>query len=370
VTVPFWAWAATIGGIIVLVGIDIWHARSPHEVTFREATLWSVIYVAVAVAFGVILLFTMGTQSGTEYFAGYLVEKSLSVDNLFIFAVILGQFAVPKRHQQKVLLWGVIGALVMRAIFIAIGAAVISAFAFVFVIFGLFLLYTAYTLIKQHGAEPKDMHDNRAVKVVRRFVTVHEDQGDHEGESDDGRLTSRVNGKWGVTPLFIVVAVILSVDLVFALDSIPAIFGITQNSYIVFTANAFALLGLRALYFLLVGLLDRLVHLSYGLAFILAFIGVKLILLYLHEDVNPAIPEIPTWLSLVVIVATLAVVTVTSLMSTRNATRETSDDGGDDETPAVTEGGTSAGSAGQDGQDGQDTATTTDAEQTGSRSQS
>ena len=213
------------------------------------------------------------------------------------------------------------------------------------------------------------MHDNRAVKVVRRFVTVHEDQGDHEGESDDGRLTARVNGKWGVTPLFIVVAVILSVDLVFALDSIPAIFGITQNSYIVFTANAFALLGLRALYFLLVGLLDRLVHLSYGLAFILAFIGVKLILLYLHEDVNPAIPEIPTWLSLVVIVATLAVVTVTSLMSTRNATRETADDGGDDDTPAVTEGeGSSGGQEGQASQDGQET--TTDAEQTGSRSQS
>jgi tellurite resistance protein TerC len=364
VTVPLWAWAATIGGIVVLVGIDIWHARSPHEVSFREATLWSVIYIAVAVVFGVILLFTMGTQSGTEYFAGYLVEKSLSVDNLFIFAVILTQFAVPKRHQQKVLLWGVIGALVMRAIFIAIGAAVISAFAFVFVIFGLFLLYTAYSLIKQHGQEPKDMHDNRAVKFVRRIVTVHEDQGDHEGQSDDGKLTARVNGKWGVTPLFIVVAVILSVDLVFALDSIPAIFGITQNAYIVFTANAFALLGLRALYFLLVGLLDRLVHLSYGLAFILAFIGVKLILLYLHEDVNPAIPEIPTWLSLVVIVATLAVVTVTSLVSTRNAVAkaEESSDG-----PAEIESGTGGGDAGTEptGSTGTD-----DAEQTGSRTQS
>ncbi|WP_433785728.1 TerC family protein [Actinomycetospora sp. CA-101289] len=355
-TVPLWAWAATIGGIVVLVGIDIWHARSPHEVSFREATLWSVIYVAVAVVFGVILLFAMGTKEGTEYFAGYLVEKSLSVDNLFIFAVILGQFAVPKRHQQKVLLWGVIGALVMRAIFIAIGAAVISAFAFVFVIFGLFLMYTAWTLIRQHGQEPKDMHDNRAVKFVRRIVTVHEDQGDHQGESDDGKLTARVNGKWGVTPLFIVVAVILSVDLVFALDSIPAIFGITQNAYIVFTANAFALLGLRALYFLLVGLLDRLVHLSYGLAFILAFIGVKLILLYLHEDVNPAIPEIPTWLSLVVIVATLAVVTVTSLVSTRNAEAKAAESS---DAPAELESG-----------DGGGTSSTTDADQTGSRTQS
>ncbi|CAA9218012.1 MAG: Integral membrane protein TerC [uncultured Actinomycetospora sp.] len=369
-TVPFWAWAATIGGIVVLVGIDIWHARSPHEVSFREATLWSVIYIAVAVVFGVILLFTMGTQSGTEYFAGYLVEKSLSVDNLFIFAVILTQFAVPKRHQQKVLLWGVIGALVMRAIFIAIGAAVISAFAFVFVIFGLFLLYTAYSLIKQHGQEPKDMHDNRAVRFVRRIVTVHEDQGDHQGESDDGKLTARVNGKWGVTPLFIVVAVILSVDLVFALDSIPAIFGITQNAYIVFTANAFALLGLRALYFLLVGLLDRLVHLSYGLAVILAFIGVKLILLYLHEDVNPAIPEIPTWLSLVVIVATLAVVTVTSLMSTRNAAAKSD---ASDGTAEIESGAGDAGSGSTDSTESTGStgsAGTDDAEQTGSRTQS
>ncbi|GAA4871552.1 TerC family protein [Actinomycetospora straminea] len=379
-TVPFWVWAATIGGIAVLVAIDIWHARSPHEVSFREATLWSVIYIAVAVVFGGILLFTMGTQAGTEYFAGYLVEKSLSVDNLFIFAVILGQFAVPKRHQQKVLLWGVIGALVMRAIFIAIGAAVISAFAFVFVIFGAFLLYTAYTLVKQHGEEPKDMHDNRAVKLVRRFVTVHEDAGDHEGYKDDGKLTARVNGKWGVTPLFIVVSVILSVDLVFALDSIPAIFGITQNAYIVFTANAFALLGLRALYFLLVGLLDRLVHLSYGLAFILAFIGVKLILLYLHEDVNPAIPEVPTWLSLVVIVVTLAVVTVTSLMSTRNGSTSgghgSSSSSSDDRADGEQEQGTEQPAVGSAGSSDHGTGTgaagssPTGSGQTGSRSSS
>jgi tellurite resistance protein TerC len=341
VTVPTWAWLATIGGIVVLVGIDIWHARSPHEVTFREATLWSVIYVAVAVVFGAGLWLVMGTQSGIEYFSGYLVEKSLSVDNLFIFAVILGQFAVPKRHQQKVLLWGVIGALVLRGIFIAIGAAVISAFAFVFVIFGLFLIYTAYKLLRQHDAEPKDMHDNRTVKLVQRFITVHEGDEDSEGGKHDGQLTRRKNGKFGVTPLFIVVAVILSVDLVFALDSIPAIFGITQNAYIVFTANAFALLGLRALYFLLVGLLDRLIYLSYGLAFILAFIGVKLIMLFFHEEFPETIPEIPTWLSLIVIVLTLTVVTITSLRATGGKPAKTqegdtaSDDGaGSDDTPS------------------------------------
>jgi len=316
VTVPFWVWAATVGGIAVLIAVDVWHARSPHEVSFREATLWSVIYVVVALAFGVGLWIFMGSQPATEYFAGWLVEKSLSVDNLFIFAVILGQFAVPKRHQQKVLLWGVIGALVMRAVFILIGAAVISAFAFVFVIFGLFLLYTAYGLLRSHNSPPKDMSDNVAVRLTRRLVTVHEEDN-AAGDAHDGQLTRRIDGRFGVTPLFIAVTVILSVDLVFALDSIPAIFGITQNAYLVFTANAFALLGLRALYFLLVGLLDRLVHLSYGLAFILAFIGVKLILLYLHEDVSPSIPEVPTWLSLSVIVATLAVVTATSLITTR-----------------------------------------------------
>lgn len=315
-TVPFWVWAATIGGIALLVAVDIWHARSPHEVGFREATLWSVVYVALALLFGVGVWVFMGSESGVEYFSGWLVEKSLSVDNLFIFAVILGQFAVPKRHQQKVLLWGVVGALVMRAVFIIVGAAVISAFAFVFVLFGLFLIYTAYGLLRSHGAEPKDMGDNLAVRLTRRLVPVHEGETE-PGDPEDGRLTRRVGGRFGVTPLFIAVAVILSVDLVFALDSIPAIFGITQNAYLVFTANALALLGLRALYFLLVGLLDRLVHLSYGLAVVLAFIGVKLILLYLHEDVSPSIPAVPTWLSLTVIVTTLAVVTVTSLVSTR-----------------------------------------------------
>jgi tellurite resistance protein TerC len=337
VTVPFWVWAATVGGIAVLVAVDVWHARSPHEVSFREATLWSVIYVVVALAFGAGLWVVAGSQPATEYLAGWLVEKSLSVDNLFIFAVILGQFAVPKRHQQKVLLWGVIGALVMRAIFILIGAAVISAFAFVFVVFGLFLLYTAYGLIRSHNSPPKDMSDNVAVRLTRRLVTVHEEDN-APGDAHDGQLTRRIGGRFGVTPLFIAVMVILSVDLVFALDSIPAIFGITQNAYLVFTANAFALLGLRALYFLLVGLLDRLVHLSYGLAFILAFIGVKLILLYLHEDVSPSFPEVPTWLSLAVIVATLAVVTATSLVTTRGRmpTREEGD--GDDAGASPVEG--------------------------------
>ena len=344
-TAPLWVWGATVAGIVVLVGIDIWHARSPHEVTFREATFWSVLYIVVALLFGVGLWIFWDAQHATEYIAGWLVEKSLSVDNLFIFAVILSQFAVPKRHQQKVLIWGIVGALVMRAIFILIGAAVISAFAFAFVIFGLFLIYTAYGLIRSHGDEPKDMSDNIAVRLTRKVMTVHEEDT-HPGDKHDGQLTRKLNGKFGVTPLFITVAVILSVDLVFALDSIPAIFGITQNAYIVFTANAFALLGLRALYFLLVGLLERLVHLSYGLSFILAFIGVKLILHWLHVDINPAIPEVPTWLSLIVILVTLTVVTITSLYATRGLPpkedAESSSSGPDDHDSTAAASGNSA----------------------------
>lgn len=337
--VPFWVWAATLGGIAVLVGVDIWHARSPHEVTFREAAIWSTIYIVVALLFGVgVFLFT-GAARGTEYFAGFLVEKSLSVDNLFIFAVILGQFAVPKRHQQKVLLWGVVGALVMRAVLIIVGAAIVAEFAFVFVVFGLFLIYTAVSLVRSHGAEPKDMHDNLAVRLVRRVVTVHEGDEDDLGGAHDGQLTRRKNGVFGVTPLFIVVVVILSVDLVFAFDSIPAIFGITDSSYIVFTANAFALLGLRALYFLLVGLLDRLVHLTYGLAFILAFIGVKLILHYLHT-VIPGVPEVPTPLSLAIIILTLVIVTVTSLRATRGGPRSSTESGGETGAPSAGAGST------------------------------
>jgi tellurite resistance protein TerC len=322
-TVPVWVWVTTVGGIAALVALDIWHARSPHEVSFREATIWSVIYIAVALAFGVAVWVFAGTEAGTEYLAGWLVEKSLSIDNLFIFAVIMAQLAVPRRHQQKVLLWGVVGALVMRAVFISIGAAIISTFAFVFVIFGVFLLYTAYGLLRSHGA-PSDMSNNIVVRLARRILTVH-DEPTQPGHPDDGALIRRVDGRRGVTPLFIAVLAMLSVDAVFALDSIPAIFGITSEVFLVFTANAFALLGLRALYFMLIGLLDRLVHLGYGLALILAFIGVKLILLYLHDHVSPTIPAVPTWLSLCVIGATLATVTVTSLATTRASKRTSRD---------------------------------------------
>ncbi|TQS41518.1 TerC/Alx family metal homeostasis membrane protein [Cryptosporangium phraense] len=310
-TVSLWVWAATIAGLLVLVAIDIWHARRPHHVGFREATTWSVIYIVASIIFGVLILVFSGMDHGTEFFAGWLIEKSLSVDNLFVFAVILSTFGVPDKHQQKVLLIGILGALVMRAIFIAVGAAAIHRFAFTFVIFGAFLIYTAVKLVRSHGEQP-DVGNSRAVKMLRRFIPVTDDF------PENSALTVKRDGKRLATPLLVVVVTILSVDLVFALDSIPAVFGVTESPYIVFTANAFALLGLRALYFLLIGLLDRLVHLHYGLAVVLAFIGVKLILHYAHT-VWSWVPEIPTAVSLAVVVLVLAVTTVTSLRATRKA---------------------------------------------------
>lgn len=306
--VPVWVRAATVAGLCVLVAVDIWHARRPHEVRFGEALGWSVVYVAAAVAFGVGVTLLAGQEPGVEFFAGYLVEKSLSVDNLFVFALILGRFAVPARHQQRVLLIGVLGALVLRAAFIAAGAVMVARFSVVFVFFGAFLMYTAFRLIRPARTTNAD-REPRAVRLLRRRVPVTD-------ELVGGRLLTRRSGRWMATPLLVVVVAILSTDVLFALDSIPAIFGITDSAYVVFSANAFALLGLRALYFLLIGLLDRLVHLQYGLAVVLAFIGVKLILHYLHA-VWPPVPEITTPASLAVIVVVLSTVTVTSLRVSR-----------------------------------------------------
>jgi tellurite resistance protein TerC len=309
-TPPLWAWFATLAAIGTLVAIDIRHARRPHEVRFREALTWSAIYIAAAVVFGVVLAGSAGSQPAFAYFAGYLVEKSLSVDNLFVFAVIMSRFAVPARHQQRALLIGVVGALVLRAAFIAAGAAVVHRFTVAFVVFGAFLLYTAVHLLRAQGKEPS-VGDNRAVRLLRKVMPVT------TGYEQD-TLFARVNGRRAATPLLVAVVAILSVDIVFALDSIPAIFGITDSAYLVFAANAFALLGLRALYFLLVGLLDRLVHLHYGLAAILGFIGVKLVLHYAHS-VNASIPEISTGISLAAVAVMLAVTTVTSLRASRLA---------------------------------------------------
>lgn len=298
--VPLWVWVATVAGFGVLITADVLSARRPHAVGMAEAALWSAIYVGAAVLFAIGLWLFAGTTPALEFTTGFLVEKALSVDNLFVFAVVMSAFAVPERHRSKVLLIGIVGALAMRVVFVVAGAELVQRFSVVFVVFGAVLIYTAARLVRSEGMSP-DMADSRLLRWVRRRLPAVAD-------APDGRLVVR----GGVTTLGLAVLGLLSVDVLFALDSIPAIFGITQNLYLVLCTNAFALLGLRALYFLLIGLLSRLVHLHYGLSAVLALIGVKLVLHYVHGLV-PAVPEVPTWLSLLLIAAVLAVTTVTSL---------------------------------------------------------
>ncbi len=303
-------WALVVGAILALIVVDLLTvSRKPHDVMFKEAAIWSIFYIGIAIAFGVWVWQTAGSQFGTEYFAAYLVEKSLSVDNLFVFIIILAQFAVPSIYHQRVLMFGVILALVLRAIFIAVGAAALAAFSFTFVIFGAILIWTGVGLFK-HWDEDPSPEDNKLVKVIRKRVAMTD-------EYDGSKIFTRVNGKRIATPMFLVMIAIASTDLLFALDSIPATFGVTQEPFLVFAANAFALLGLRALYFLLKGLLDKLVYLSLGLSIILMFIGVKLVMTYVHE-IWTEVPKIPTLVSLAVIAVILIVSTVASLIKVKN----------------------------------------------------
>ncbi len=307
---PAWMWPAAISVVVALLVVDfVTAARRPHAVGIGEATFWSVFYIGVAVLFGGVLWAVSGSTAGTEYFAGWVVEKSLSVDNLFVFVIIMAKFAVPPEFQQKVLLFGIAAALAMRTVFIVVGAAAISAFSWVFVLFGAFLIYTAVQLARHHNEDP-DLDDNKLLAFARRRLPITDN-------FHGGRLLAQEHGRRVVTPLFLVLIAIGTTDLLFALDSIPAVFGVTQEAFIVFAANAFALLGLRALYFLIQGLLDRLVYLSLGLSVILAFIGVKLILFFLHEDVSESIPHIPTSISLAVIIGVLLVTTVASFIRVR-----------------------------------------------------
>ncbi len=302
-------WLITVGAIIGFILLDLFTVSAkPHEVKFKEAASWSIFYIALAIIFGIWIWNQFGNQSGTEFFAAYLVEKSLSIDNLFVFAIILTQFAVPSIYQQRVLLIGVVLALVLRAIFIAVGAAALAAFAFTFVIFGAILIWTGIGLLKHWDQDPNP-NDNFIVKQVKRFTPV-------TTEYHETKLFVRINGKRFATPMFLVMVAIGSTDLLFALDSIPATFGVTQEPYLVFTANAFALLGLRALYFLLKGLLDKLVYLSIGLAIILIFIGFKLVVTYAHE-INKDIPKVPTGISLGVIAAIIIIAVIASLIKTK-----------------------------------------------------
>jgi TerC family integral membrane protein len=306
-------WAATLGAVLALLALDFLVTRKPHEVSMKEATAWSIFYVALPLAFGAYIWSRFGSQTGVEYYTGYLVEKSLSVDNLFVFMLLLGAFAVPPALQQRVLLYGIIGALVLRGVFIALGAAALDRLSFAFLLFGGVLLATAVKILRDqrsgHG-HAVDVDALRSVRLLRRFMPV-------TSEYQGPRLFVRVGGVRAATPFALVVLAVLATDVVFAVDSVPAVYGITGDPFLVFATNAFALLGLRALYFVLQGALSKLVHLGYGLAAILAFIGVKLVLHWAH-GIWSWVPEIPTLASLGVILAVLALVTATSLAATRS----------------------------------------------------
>ena len=314
--VPPLVWALTIVGIVALLVFDFFfHVRKAHVPTLAEAAKWSGLYVGIAVLFGIGVWVFGGTTMGSEYFAGYVTEKALSVDNLFVFLIIMASFKVPREDQQKVLLFGIVFALIARTGFILLGAALINSFAWIFYLFGLILLVTAGNLLRPEG-EDEHSADNFIIRLARKVF--------HTTDTYDGdKLFTVENGKRVMTPMLLVMVAIGGTDILFALDSIPAIFGLTQNVFLVFTATAFSLLGLRQLYFLIDGLLDRLIYLSYGLAVILAFIGVKLVLHALHENNVPFINngehvevvEISTGLSLSVIIGVLVVTVVASLTS-------------------------------------------------------
>jgi tellurite resistance protein TerC len=316
-------WVVTVVGIVGLFVFDFYVVvRSPHEPSFRESGRWTIFYISLASLFGLSMFAWASAQQATEFFAGYITEWSLSVDNLFVFLVILTRFAVPTLYRQRVLLVGVAIALILRGAFIAVGAAALAAFSWVFYLFGAFLIWTAISVAREGGAEEGDVEysENRVMRWVRKLLPATED---YRG----GALWVRENGKRLVTPMLLVMIAIGTTDVLFALDSIPAIFGLTQDPYIVFTANAFALMGLRQLFFVVQGLLLRLVYLSYGLTVILGYIGIKLILEALRENTLPfinggepfhQIPEFPTWVSLAVIVVVLGTAAIASLVATRN----------------------------------------------------
>jgi tellurite resistance protein TerC len=316
---PYWFEAASLIALIALLTADLLIVgRRPHVPSMRESGLWVAFYVGLALVFGLVVLAVGGGAPAGEFYAGWLTEYSLSVDNLFVFVIIMSKFAVPREHQQKVLMVGIIIALVLRAAFILAGAAILTQFVWVFYLFGVFLIYTAIKLVAGED-DDAEFKENVAIRLLRRVLPL-------SPSYDGARVRTTVDGRRLFTPMLVVFVAIGSTDLLFALDSIPAIFGLTTDPFIVFTANLFALMGLRQLYFLLGGLLERLVYLPIALAVILGFIGVKLILEALHENTLPFLnggehvawaPEVPIWLSLAVILGSIAIATVASLHKTR-----------------------------------------------------
>jgi tellurite resistance protein TerC len=325
--VPTWVWWTTIIVTVSVLLFDIVViGRRPHEPSTKEVSVALSVYVGLAVVFGIGVWMASGHDYGVQFFAGWLTEYSLSVDNLFIFLIIMAKFGVPRKYQQEALMVGIVLALLMRAVFIGVGAAAINQFSWIFYLFGIFLVYTAWNLAREGSNDDDEYEENRLIKFVEsRFPATDEWHG--------LKILVKQNGKRVITPMLIVVVALGTTDLLFALDSIPAIYGLTQEPYLVLTANIFALMGLRQLYFLIGGLLQRLVYLSYGLSVLLAFIGVKLILHAMHENELPFLnggkhiewaPDIPTLASLGVIVGILAVTTVASLVASKHGVEKQS----------------------------------------------
>jgi tellurite resistance protein TerC len=298
VNVPLWVWFALVGSLLALLMVDLFVvSRDPHELRLRESARWAALYVGLAVVFGFGLWAFTGAEFASQFAAGYLLEESLSVDNLFVFALIMTAFVVPPAHQHKVLLFGVIGSLVLRGLFIAVGVAVIEAAHRILIAFGVFLVATGIRLATQQETVP-DVASNPLVRLVRRIVPT-------STRYDGGKVLTMLGDRRALTPLGIAMIAIASMDVLFAVDSIPAVFGVTREPFLIFSANAFALIGLRSLYFLLAGAVQRLTYLNVGLALVLVFIGFKMVI----EDAV----KIPVWLSLLVIVVVMTATVVVSL---------------------------------------------------------
>ncbi|WP_139279789.1 TerC family protein [Rhodococcoides yunnanense] len=296
--VPVWAWAAFAAVVVIMLAIDLLAHRGAHIIGFKEAAWWSAVWVGVSLIFAVVVTFTLGGNAGVEFTTAWLLEKSLSVDNLFVFALIFGYFKVPREYQHRVLFFGVVGALIFRGIFLAAGVAIVSKFTVVLFVFAAILLYSAWKLMKDEE-DSYDPSTSLAVRLLRKVIPVRD-------EYDGTKFFVMEAGKRVATPLLAVVVAIEAADLVFAVDSVPAVLAVSDDPFIVYSSNAFAILGLRALYFLLSGLLDKFHYLSKGLAIILGFIGVKLILQASHKVISTSIPEIPSLVSLAVIITVLA----------------------------------------------------------------
>jgi tellurite resistance protein TerC len=305
-TVPLWAWGAFAAVVVIMLAVDLLAHRGAHVIGFREAAAWSGVWVGVSLIFALILGLTAGTGPAIDYTTAWLLEKSLSVDNLFVFALILAYFKVPPAHQHRVLFFGVLGALLFRGLFLAAGVAVVTRFTAVLFVFGAVLLYSAVKLLRGGDQDTMDPGKSLSVRLLRKVVPISD-------EYDGAKFFITRAGKRMGTPLLAVVAAIEAADIIFAVDSVPAVLAVSDDAFIVYSSNAFAILGLRALYFLLAGMLERFHHLGKALAFILAFIGAKLFLQAAHKTIDTSIPEIPSLLSLAVIVATLTVAITLSL---------------------------------------------------------